>query len=125
MSVQGEHEAAIGHSDPRAWPIAERLAVETRSTPDEMVVAVRGELDLATAPAFRRRLLELVALPIHRLTVDLTELAFVDSSGLVALVAGRAAAVERNVAFALDRVPRQARLVIELAGMKDLFALPD
>lgn len=50
----------------------------------EHIVVVTGQIDLATAPAFRRALDEAV----HgraRLTVDLTRLGFLDSAGIKVL----------------------------------------
>ena len=51
------------------------------------VVAVRGEVDLATAPALKNRLLELVADGKTEIVVDLTDTDFLDSTGLGAVVA--------------------------------------
>lgn len=51
------------------------------------VVAVRGEVDLATAPALKNRLLELVADGRIEIVVDLTNTEFLDSTGLGAVVA--------------------------------------
>lgn len=115
----GPTSAAAGSGRSAAAP----LVVETRPEPTGMVVSVAGELDLATAPEFRRRLLELIALPIERLTVDLADLRFVDSSGLAALDAGWEAAAERRVRLELTSVPSQARLVLELGGLASRFGL--
>jgi anti-anti-sigma factor len=44
-------------------------------------VAVRGELDLLTAPELRQTLGELIASGRTTITLDLTELSFIDSAG--------------------------------------------
>ena len=52
-----------------------------------VVVAVKGEVDLATAPALKSRLLELVSEGKTEIVVDLTSTDFLDSTGLGAVVA--------------------------------------
>ncbi|MDQ1438306.1 MAG: anti-sigma factor antagonist [Acidimicrobiaceae bacterium] len=51
------------------------------------VVAVRGEVDLATAPALKNCLLDLVAGGVTEIVVDLSSTDFLDSTGLGAVVA--------------------------------------
>ena len=53
------------------------------------VVSVAGELDLATAPAFERTLLDVTESGTAEVIVDLTGCSFLDSTGLRALVAAR------------------------------------
>ncbi|HEV7888144.1 MAG TPA: STAS domain-containing protein [Acidimicrobiales bacterium] len=51
------------------------------------VVAVRGEVDLATAPQLKARLLDLVAGGVTEIVVDLSATEFLDSTGMGAVVA--------------------------------------
>ncbi len=63
------------------------LGLEVRSQGRWTVVAVRGELDLYTAPQLREAV---VALPIDEplnVAIDLTEVSFMDSSGLGSVIA--------------------------------------
>jgi anti-sigma B factor antagonist len=63
------------------------LGLEVRSQGQWTVVAVRGELDLYTAPQLREAV---VALPIDEplnVAIDLTEVSFMDSSGLGSVIA--------------------------------------
>ena len=59
---------------------------ELRSGLDELVVAVRGDLDLATAPRVRAQLEDALAARPHRLVVDLADCSFVDASSLTMLL---------------------------------------
>lgn len=56
------------------------------NTDGDAVVKVTGELDLQTAPQLQSRLLELVAAGTSRVTVDMAETDFIDSTGLHALI---------------------------------------
>ncbi len=53
-----------------------------------VVLTVRGDLDLDTAPAVRNALDQALARPHPRIVVDLSGLQFCDSTGLSAFVVG-------------------------------------
>jgi anti-sigma B factor antagonist len=52
------------------------------------VVALRGELDLDTAPRIEAAFSELASAPPQRVLIDLAECEFIDSAGLAALLHG-------------------------------------
>ena len=58
------------------------LDVHVHQVDDARVVAPRGELDLATAPALGAALVEAGASGAARVVLDLRDLEFVDSSGI-------------------------------------------
>jgi anti-sigma B factor antagonist len=59
---------------------------ETATGADACTLALGGELDLATAPAFREAVGGLLGSGCRHLVVDLADTTFVDSSGLGALL---------------------------------------
>jgi anti-sigma B factor antagonist len=61
--------------------------IEGRAVGTWTVLAVAGELDLATAPGLRERVREMTPDGPSNVALDLTEVGFVDSSGLGAIVA--------------------------------------
>ncbi|GII04755.1 STAS domain-containing protein [Planobispora takensis] len=63
-----------------------KLRLARRIVGDAVVVAVEGELDLFTAPFLRDEVREAIELDGSRLVLDLTELSFMDSSGLSVLI---------------------------------------
>jgi anti-sigma B factor antagonist len=65
------------------------FAVTVTEVPGRTIVSVSGEIDLATANELRERLLALVAAGSVDVILDLDRVAFVDSTGLGALVATR------------------------------------
>ena len=60
----------------------------SRTEGEVVVVALDGELDLTSAPLLREALIELFTGGRHRLVVDMTDVSFVDSTGLGVLVGG-------------------------------------
>jgi anti-sigma B factor antagonist len=88
---------------------------------ERAIVAVSGDIDLATAPKVERKINEALALPISGIRVDLGDVTFLDSSGLHVLLQAQSRANERGIAFALAAVPREAMRVLELTGMTERF----
>jgi anti-sigma B factor antagonist len=89
---------------------------------DAVTVKIAGELDLYTAPDVRD---ELAALPAEarRVAVDLTELTFVDSAGIAALlVAARRLRARGGVMTLVVEDPRVLR-VLEVSGLDRYFAI--
>lgn len=82
-----------------------------------------GELDLVTVPTFEQRLESLRQQGTRRLTLDLAELSFIDSTGLSALVG----ALKRYRADGGDivlRSPTRATTkVLEISGLSQVFAI--
>lgn len=83
------------------------------------VIAPEGEIDVASVGAFRRALSEAARVGVERLVIDLSDVSFIDSSGLGALV---------DIHNRLRRDRRQlvvvapsgsvAAVLLELAGLR-------
>lgn len=87
------------------------------------VVRASGEVDVATAPALREQLTELVEAGHHRLVVDLEDVDFIDSTGLGVLVGAvrRARSVEGDVRLVCTN-PRILK-VFEATGLHEVFVI--
>ncbi len=94
-----------------------------------MVVAVTGEVDMATAP----ELAEAIAAvndSVRRVVVDLAEVTFLDSSGLNALVHAQRGLAKQQIGFRVvspaDRVVRRVLEITQLeAPLGVVDSLPD
>ena len=62
------------------------LSVGSRAVGGHTVVEVHGEVDVYTAPMLRERLIELIRGGARSLVVDLSQVDFLDSTGLGELV---------------------------------------
>ena len=87
----------------------------------ETIASVRGDFDTEAAPVVTRQLLALLAKPIESLTVDLSEVTFMDSAGLGVLTVVRNHATHAGIRFALRDASRYVGQVLRAAGMVDYF----
>jgi anti-sigma B factor antagonist len=91
--------------------------------PSARLLAVSGELDLATAPSLRERLGAAVDSGTTRIVLDLSAVTFMDSIGLAAIVHGRRR-LQADGRLALVVAPDSyAHLVLEIAGMPRALAI--
>lgn len=77
------------------------LSFTVTATPDDIVVAVRGEVDSSCSALLRERLATELEVGPKALIADLSEVTFCDSSGLSALLETRTEAAEDKVPFLL------------------------
>jgi len=82
------------------------------------VIALEGELDLASAPELRRQLDEFEG---PTLVLDFTRATFIDSAVLKELLRGRAELAERRVRLVLAGVPAPVRRLMDLTRTSELF----
>ena len=87
------------------------------------VVAVRGEIDVATSPTLRTELYAIIDAGARELVVDLSELGFIDSSGLGVLVAALKHMREREGELILAGLQQPARRVFEITDLTELFTI--
>lgn len=87
------------------------------------VVAVRGEVDVATVPRLREQLIELVSRGENHLVLDLDAVDFLDSTGLGVLIG--ALKRVRTADGDLSLVCTHARIlkVLEITGLTRVFTV--
>ena len=87
------------------------------------VVMVKGEIDVATSPALREELYATIDRGARTLVVDLSQLGFIDSSGLGVLVATLKHIRERDGELILSGLDHPAMRVFEITGLTELFTI--
>jgi anti-sigma B factor antagonist len=87
--------------------------------PDENqpVVAIHGEVDIATAPELRQQLFDIVDQHPSQIVLDLTDMGFIDCSGIAVIAAARAALPAQECEIILRAPNRLARKVFQLTGL--------
>jgi anti-sigma B factor antagonist len=86
------------------------------------VVAFAGEVDLEHSPAARRVLLECVEAG-RDVVVDMSEVAYIDSSGIASLVEALQTARRKRTRFSLAAVSPAAMRVFQLARLDRVFTI--
>jgi anti-anti-sigma factor len=104
----------------------EEFSIVTDDDGRRLLAAVRGELDLATAPQLEAVVLEALDAG-GRVLVDLHELDFMDSTGVRVLVAAHTRAEGDRERFAIVRPPRGSEVarIIEVSGLDAELRLID
>ena len=93
-------------------------------SPDTARVAVAGEVDVATAPMLRDRLLSLLhGQAAAVLVVDLAGCTFLDCTGIGALVSVHNVAARTGRQLRVTHPRPIVRRVLELTGLLDVFAV--
>jgi len=82
-----------------------------------------GELDMSTAPALRERLLGLAGDGPTHVTIDLSALSFVDSTGLSVLITGLKRIRQQGGDMALRSPTPATRRVLEITGLTEVFSI--
>ena len=88
------------------------------------VVRLSGNVDLEHSPDIRKTLLEAVAERVN-VFVDLSEVTYIDSSGIACLVEALQTARNHGANLGLVSVSRQAMRVLELARLDMVFSIHD
>ena len=90
---------------------------------DVAVLAVSGELDIHTSPEFKEHLVSAVEGGAARVIVDLTEVTFIDSSALGALIGGARRSTLAGSELMIVCPPGSVARVIELTGLHRAFTI--
>jgi len=97
------------------------LAIATREDGEAAIVALSGELDIGSSDLLRDHLAKLLAGGRCRIVMDLTQLAFCDSTGLSTFVKASHGCVEQGGYLRLAAPNTHLARVLSIVGLLDLF----
>jgi anti-anti-sigma factor len=101
------------------------LAITSQREGDVHVIALAGELDLATADEVEQEIVRVEATDADSIVVDLSDLRFMDSTGVRILLSADARSRADGSRLALLRGPAAVQRVFELSGISDLLPFAD
>lgn len=101
---------------------ADNVELTRRDEDDAVVIAVQGDLDIATADQLFRKGQHLLAeRPSRTLILDLADLQFLDSSGIGTLVELRNVAAENSSRLQLRHPTDRTRRLLEITALNAVF----
>ena len=90
---------------------------------DRHVVAVRGEIDLFTAPELKQKLTDAIEGGKSRIVVDLTDTTFLDSTALGVLIGAVKRLRSREGALVIVNVDQNIAKTFEITGLDQIFTI--
>jgi anti-sigma B factor antagonist len=100
------------------------MAVQTRPVRDNLVIDVKGQVDLHTSPRMRLAILTGInRKDVSRVAVNLAGVNYIDSSGVATLIEGLQLARKRDCRFVLFGLRQEAREVLMLAHLDRIFEI--
>jgi anti-sigma B factor antagonist len=104
---------------------SDSLSIDVSASGDSHIqlFALGGSLDIATSPTLRAALMEAADRDKHEIIVDLTQLEFLDSTGLGALIGAHKRASEHGGSVRLVAHEGQILRLLRITGLLDVFAV--
>ena len=97
--------------------------VDVETTPNQVVVSVVGELDMADADQVAQTLVDAAAAGKPILRLQLSGLTFADSSAIKAIILGAKAAEQRGVTFELVNPHGRVQRLLQITGLQKAFTV--
>src|SRR5919202_3396063 len=90
---------------------------------DRHVVAVRGEIDLFTAPELKQKLTDAIEGGKSRIVVDLTDTTFLDSTALGVLIGAVKRLRSREGVLTIVNTDANIAKTFEITGLDQIFTI--
>lgn len=101
------------------------MKVQVRNATDVSIIDCSGDVDLYSSTSLRETLLKEMQSGVHSVLVNMTDVTYVDSSGIATLVEGLQLSRQTKTRFGLFGLRSNARSVLELARLHKVFLIFD
>ena len=110
----------MSDTDPDPGPLPE-FRVDIDRQGNDILVAVRGDVDVYTAPQLRERLYAVLTDGAARVVLDVSKMTFIDSTGLGVIVGTLKRLREQGGDLILAGPSRSALNVLEITGLSRII----
>jgi anti-sigma B factor antagonist len=93
--------------------------VQGKTPENQVLLTLDGELDLATSPELRTLLIQLQEEGVLQIAIDLSEVTYLDSTGMGVIVARRKRLLAQGGDLWIQGAHTRVRRVMELLGLGD------
>ncbi len=97
------------------------LDIKRELKKDVALISIKGEIDMLTSPEVRDALLPFFDKDVKGIVVDLSDVAYMDSSGIATMVEGLQWSRAKNKKFILTGLAPKVMDVFVLTNLKDAF----
>lgn len=101
------------------------LGLNVRTSGSYVVVDVKGEIDVYTAPKLREKMIELVSEGSYDVVVNLESVDFLDSTGLGVLVGALKRVKAHDGSMALVCTQHKILKIFKITGLTRVFPIHD
>lgn len=98
-----------------------QLSVTTTTSGDDVMVVVSGEVDAATSDTLRAAIFDVIEGGQTSVVVDMSEVSFIDSSGLRVLIGGYKAADSAGGRLRVGSPSESVVRLLEITGQYERF----
>jgi anti-sigma B factor antagonist len=99
--------------------VKDQLSIEVRTESDRVIVALAGELDMASAASLQSTVEGDQLAARETVVLDLEQLGFIDSTGLRIILLARERCRERGQEFAVTRGSQQVQRLLSVTGVDE------
>lgn len=97
------------------------LSVSTSAAGDHTLISVSGEVDAASADSLRSTVFDVIEGGQANVKIDMSDVSFIDSSGLRVLIAGYKAAESAGGGLSVAEPSEAVRRLLEITGQLERF----
>ncbi len=109
----------VTYLDHRSPAIPDELKIAARENGTTTTIVVSGEWDLAQEPATRKAIQTALERRPECVVLDLSQLSFIDSTGVHAVVGLHTRAARQNIHLVIIPGPRGVQRPFEVCGLTD------
>jgi len=106
-----------------SFAVTDSTHMASASQPEPSVLALEGEIDLHESPRIKEKLEPLIARALPRLVVDLSDVTYIDSSGLALFIETLQRMQSKGGQLVLCGLGPSVRAIFEIARLDQVFKI--